>query len=105
MRYAFGMTMHQYKKMLEEQGGVCAVCKKSETRRTKGGAICPLCIDHDHKTGDVRALLCNACNTALGVLGEDPEHIRALASYAEWCQVREPSAKITQLPLIGIGEG
>jgi len=101
MRYAFGMTMHQYNKMLEEQGGVCAICKKPETRRAKNGAICPLCIDHCHRTGDVRALLCNACNTALGVMGEDPEHIRALAEYADWCQTREPSVKIVQLPLIG----
>lgn len=98
-----GCTPQMYDQMLKEQGGVCAVCKQPETRRrpwSKNGEINPLAVDHDHKTGDVRALLCSHCNTCLGKMNEDPERIRALANYAEWCRNREPSRKIIQLPLL-----
>lgn len=42
--------------------------------------------DHDHDTGEARAMLCQPCNVALGILEEDPEAIRGLARYAEQCQ-------------------
>lgn len=99
----FGMTPQQYDRMLEEQGGVCRVCKQPETRKrpwSKNGEINPLAVDHDHKTGEPRALLCSHCNTSLGKLDEDPERIRALADYAEWCQSRKPNVKIIQLSLM-----
>lgn len=97
-----GVTPQQYDRMFVEQGGVCFVCKKPETRKrpwSKNGEINPLAVDHDHKTGEPRALLCGHCNTSLGELGEDPVRIRALADYAEWCQSRKPGEKIIQLSL------
>jgi len=97
-----GMTPQRYDQMLAEQGGVCKVCKQPETRKrpwSKNGEINPLAVDHDHKTGEARALLCSHCNTSLGKLGEDPERIRALADYAEWCQTREPLEKLVQRSL------
>jgi hypothetical protein len=62
--------------LLEEQGGKCAVCGKlnNEGRRR-------LAVDHDHKTGKVRGLLCGNCNTALGLVKEDPEILSLLADY------------------------
>jgi hypothetical protein len=42
-----------------------------------------LCVDHDHRSGAVRGLLCNACNTALGLLGEQPDRFREAAKYLE----------------------
>ena len=100
-----GLTPKQYDRMLEEQGGVCAVCHQPETRRrpwSNNEEINPLAVDHDHETGQVRALLCSHCNTSLGKLNEDPARIRALAEYAEWCQSLKanPRAKIIQLKLI-----
>jgi hypothetical protein len=87
--------------MLAEQGDVCAVCNMPETHiDRRSGNIRELCVDHDHKTGEVRALLCSACNVALGRLNEDPARIRALADYAEWCRNHKPSQKIVQLKLI-----
>lgn len=100
----YRMTTKQYDRMFTEQGGVCAVCKQSETRRrpwSKNGEIQPLAVDHDHKTGEVRSLLCATCNSALGFMGEDPERIRALADYAEWCKKRESPVKIIQQKLLG----
>lgn len=101
LRRKFGITVKQYDDMLAKQCGVCASCGKPETqidRQTK--KIRPLAVDHDHKTGDIRALLCAACNMALGLMNEDFERIHALADYAEWCRNRETSAKIIQLRLI-----
>jgi hypothetical protein len=50
-----------------------------------GGALVGvrLAVDHCHETGQVRETLCHGCNSALGMLGEDPRRIRALAEYAE----------------------
>jgi len=40
-------------------------------------------VDHDHKTGVVRGLLCRECNTALGIMNEDSARIRMLADYID----------------------
>lgn len=73
--YGYGLTVGEYKAMLEKQKGLCAICGKPETRkntaskgRIKHKAICNLCIDHNHTTGKVRALLCHECNRKLGIL-------------------------------------
>ena len=56
----FGLTQEQYDGMREAQGDVCAICKnKCRTGRQ-------LAVDHDHKTGEIRGLLCQACNQGLG---------------------------------------
>lgn len=97
LRKHYGIRIKHYNQMLEQQGGVCAVCKMPETRIDfRTGVVVPLHVDHDHNTGDVRALLCGGCNAALGHMKEDPERIRALAKYAEWCKNREPDVKLIQ---------
>jgi len=53
-----GLTLQDYEEAFEQQGGVCAICHKSEGRR--------LSIDHDHTTGAFRGLLCRGCNLILG---------------------------------------
>lgn len=68
----YGMTMAQYDERLTSQGGACAICKIS-TRKFH--------IDHDHATGKVRGILCDACNKALGVFGDDAEGIRNVLKY------------------------
>ncbi|KKM75774.1 hypothetical protein LCGC14_1386860 [marine sediment metagenome] len=56
--------------MFEGQNGLCAICGKPETHRNYYGPV-RLSVDHDHKTGKVRSLLCNNCNVALGLIKED----------------------------------
>jgi len=53
-----GVTDAEYARLLEAQGGGCAICgNPPKTRR--------LHVDHDHRTGQVRGLLCHRCNRAL----------------------------------------
>lgn len=105
LRRDYGITIKDYDRMLAEQNGVCAVCKRPETHTRNHMEIVTnevrrLSVDHDHQTGDARALLCSSCNVALGRMDEDPERIRALADYAEWCRSRKPNVKIIQLSLL-----
>jgi hypothetical protein len=78
----YGMTMEQYEEMASLQGWKCAICGRNKDTR--------LHVDHCHKTGKVRRLLCNSCNNALGLLQDDPEIILRAAEYVkEWREKNE----------------
>lgn len=75
----YGITSEQYWALYEAQGGVCAICQ-----RAKGTARRKLSVDHNHKTGEVRGLLCGPCNRdVLGHLRDDPAALRRGADYLE----------------------
>lgn len=61
LKSKFNITPEDYDRMLEDQGGRCAICKRhwSTLNRRLG-------IDHNHETGQIRGLLCAGCNTRLG---------------------------------------
>jgi len=80
LRRKYGITDEQYDAMLKAQNGACAICKRPE-RMFIGSTRTRLAVDHSHKTGKVRGLLCSTCNTALGAFGEDPERIRKAIEY------------------------
>jgi hypothetical protein len=82
LRRDYGITLLQYQDMLTRQRNGCAVCHQPETRTYRGKPR-PLSVDHDHATGAVRALLCDSCNVALGLVAESAERLRALADYIE----------------------
>lgn len=57
----YGITIHDYNRMLEEQSFSCKICQTShEQFKTK------LAVDHCHTTGKVRGLLCTKCNLSVG---------------------------------------
>ena len=58
----YGLTPESYDRILDSQGGVCAFCGSSNPGRAYGRVQGSLCVDHDHATGRVRALLCVTCN-------------------------------------------
>lgn len=63
-----------YDVMFARQGGKCAICLRPPPKSRR------LCIDHDHETGTVRRLLCNLCNSLIGMAKENPFVVaRALA--------------------------
>ena len=71
------LTIAQYDQMLQAQGGVCAICHQPEmVERNRH-----LAVDHDHRTGRIRGLLCLRCNRGLGLFLDLPERLRAAASY------------------------
>lgn len=69
----YGVTPEKFAEMLAEQGGLCAICN-----RTEDG---PLHVDHDKETGKVRALLCGRCNRGLGMFLHRPEFLNQAAEY------------------------
>jgi hypothetical protein len=70
INYKFGITVDDYSRLFTKQGGRCAICGRPETA-TRGGKTKWLAVDHDHETGKVRGLLCQTCNSALGLLNDD----------------------------------
>ena len=83
LKHKYGLTLEQYDQMVEDQGGVCVVCGKPETALGTGGQIKRLTVDHNHNTGEIRALLCDGCNKVLGYAKDDPMLLLQLAIYLE----------------------
>lgn len=76
LKIKYNLTPEEFAQMLAAQGGVCALCKTTESHGRYGCFV----IDHDHDTGRVRGILCNQCNLALGQLGDSEDGIlRAIA--------------------------
>jgi len=68
LKQNFNLTVEQYQEMLKKQNGVCAICKQPEKSKHQNGKVRQLAVDHNHKTGKVRGLLCGNCNQRLGTL-------------------------------------
>jgi hypothetical protein len=91
LRRAYGITLEQYRQMLAEQGGACAICGEPPTvensgrwtKRRRRPADPKLIVDHDHVTGKVRGLLCGRCNTGIGALKDDAAIVRFALKYLE----------------------
>jgi len=79
LKMKYGITVEDKQALYELQEGRCVVCGIYADRDGTHG----LHIDHDHKTGKVRGLLCGRCNRALGLLDDDPKRIIKLANYVE----------------------
>lgn len=71
----YGITLDDYNRMFEEQGGKCAICDESSDKA--------LLIDHNHKNNNVRQLLCNYCNVMLGQARDSVARLRKAADYLE----------------------
>lgn len=74
LRRRYGLSWDEYQAMLVQQKGECAICKTHLDQRA-------LNVDHNHETGQVRGLLCNGCNRAIGFMNESPERLAAAIRY------------------------
>jgi hypothetical protein len=84
LKRKFDIDGKTYQRLFTEQNGLCACCGNPETMvNGRSGLVKSLAVDHNHETGEVRALLCTACNVAYGLLEESPERIKMLLLYAE----------------------
>ena len=70
LKNVYGITLVQYNEMFETQEGKCAICQRHQNELTR-----TLCVDHDHKTNKVRALLCVTCNTDVSVVEDRLEEM------------------------------
>ena len=74
-------THLDYDRLIEKQYGRCAICETDKP--CKDSRIARFCLDHDHGTGKLRGLLCNDCNRALGLFGDNVHNIRKALHYME----------------------
>lgn len=78
LKRAHGIILSDYNKMFENQGGCCLICGKHQTDLNR-----PLCVDHNHKTGEIRDLLCSSCNSVLGYCYENIKILESAIKYIE----------------------
>ena len=78
LKRKYGMSEADVLAMVAAQGGGCAACGRTDFKGPRGRHV-----DHCHKTGVVRGVLCRGCNTSLGQMEDNPTAIRALADYVE----------------------
>ena len=76
----YGLTTEDYSAMLKAQNNLCAICGNPETA-TYRGKTKALCVDHCHKTGEVRGLLCRECNLGVGYFQDAPNVLRHAIKY------------------------
>lgn len=74
------LAVPTYEEMFRAQNNQCAICGKEETRKLRG-KVMRLCVDHDHTTGKIRALLCHDCNSGLGKFYDSPDLLTKAAIY------------------------
>lgn len=74
----YGLTLEQVEELRNKQNNRCAICSKDFK---KGWDSAGFCVDHDHETGQVRALLCRICNLGIGLLQDCPDIVSKAAEY------------------------
>jgi hypothetical protein len=75
LKNKYGITVEEYLVKLQEQGGGCEIC--GGEINGKGG------VDHCHKTGKIRGILCSHCNAAIGHMNDDKDRLSKAISYLE----------------------
>lgn len=76
----YGLSIERYNEMLTEQGCKCKICSKPHDPSLKRGR---LYVDHCHKSGEVRGLICGACNSAIGLFNDDVDLIARAIAYVK----------------------
>ncbi len=77
LKRRYGINGEEYDRMLISQNGGCAICGANKEQNR--GQF--LAVDHCHRTGNVRGLLCHLCNRAIGLLKDNPAVIERAAEY------------------------
>src|SRR5271167_3162120 len=80
----YGITLADYNEFSTFCQHKCAICDKPETAiHPQSQQIQVLSVDHDHKLGHIRGLLCAKCNSALGLLGDSVETLKSALNYLQ----------------------
>lgn len=94
----YGINLYDYHDLLKKQDGSCFICRKKVSNKR-------LVVDHCHKTGIVRGLLCSKCNTGLGSFGDNTDSLeRAIfylkEAYSKWGLSEKGDFKVSKGILI-----
>lgn len=82
LRIRYGLSLEEFRSLVRDQGGKCAICDQvPEPVLKPNGKKGTLCVDHDHETGQVRGLLCESCNRAIGLMRDSVERLSRAAMY------------------------
>ena len=76
LKKKFGISLVQWDKIFESQNGCCKICDKHQLNFNTR-----LCVDHCHKTGKIRGLLCDRCNKGLGMFNDREELLLKAIQY------------------------
>ena len=74
LKRTYGISLEEYESLLESQDNVCKICKTEKIGKH-------LAVDHDHKTGKIRGILCENCNRGLGMFKDSPELLQNAIQY------------------------
>ena len=92
LRSLYDITLEQRNELSEKQDHLCAICNedgaacRQKKKKKKNGVIGNLVVDHDHKITThikIRAMLCNRCNVALGMVDDNVTLLHAMIAYVE----------------------
>lgn len=76
LKRRFGISVEEYDEMLKNQKGMCLICGKYQCSQGHN-----LAVDHDHRTGKIRGLLCKSCNVGIGNFYDRPDLLLKAANY------------------------
>ena len=77
----YGLSLQELEQLERKQDGKCAICSSKNSFNGKLHRHHNLSVDHNHKTGKVRGLLCDRCNRSLGLLKDDPNLLKSAFEY------------------------
>jgi hypothetical protein len=78
LKHYYGLSVEEYQQMVEKQNRKCYICGNEADYNGK-----PLYVDHCHASGQVRKLLCQHCNSGLGMFRDNPELLIKAADYVK----------------------
>lgn len=78
LRKEYGLSLNEYSQLLLQHNNVCAICKGYQYKTMSN-----LAVDHNHKTGEIRGLLCNRCNSGLGFFNDNKHLLINAIKYLE----------------------
>ncbi len=82
IKIQYNLSKAEFLRIIEKQNGRCKICNiVMETFTFKNNMNNTLCVDHCHETGKIRGFLCNCCNRAMGLLGDNPEVLLSAYKY------------------------
>lgn len=97
LKNKYGISLIEYDALVIKHKNVCAICKQPETAKDKNGTVWRLSVDHCHSSNEIRGLLCNNCNTALGLLKDSVSNLEKAILYLRLHQAKLALCKILNI--------